>query len=160
MLERIANSRTFLSFVLAGMTGLFLFFFYPVSTGQSVSAIHCPQGPAGLFGSRPKLHPVSIYHSVLCLFHGTLRSLRPELSPQAEAEGKLPAAVSQSEFQGRSISRGRRNSSPNKNQSWNRSSMADCTRERTVYRHWDLWRNRNGEDELLYASICGAVNRI
>src|SRR5207249_5521719 len=117
--------------------------FLSVSTGQSVSAIHCPQGPAGLFSSRPKLYPVSIYHSVLYLFHGTLRSLRPELSPQTEAEGKPPAAVSQSEFQGRFIFGGRRNSSPNKNQSWDRSSMADCARERTVYRHCDLWRNRN-----------------
>src|SRR2546423_4750104 len=34
MLERIANSRTFLSFVLAGMTGLFLFFFYPFPQGN------------------------------------------------------------------------------------------------------------------------------
>src|SRR5436309_11093958 len=34
MLERIANSRTFLSFVLAGMTGLFLFFFHPFPQGN------------------------------------------------------------------------------------------------------------------------------
>src|SRR5438874_2380167 len=34
MLERIANSRTFLSFVLAGITGLFLFFFYPFPQGN------------------------------------------------------------------------------------------------------------------------------
>jgi hypothetical protein len=34
MLERVANSRTFLSFVLAGMTGLFLFFVYPFPQGN------------------------------------------------------------------------------------------------------------------------------
>jgi hypothetical protein len=34
MLERVANSRTFLSFVLAGTTGLFLFFAYPFPQGN------------------------------------------------------------------------------------------------------------------------------
>jgi hypothetical protein len=34
MLERVANSRTFLSFVLAGMTGVFLFFVYPFPQGN------------------------------------------------------------------------------------------------------------------------------
>jgi hypothetical protein len=34
MLERVTNSRTFLSFVLAGVTGLFLFFAYPFPQGN------------------------------------------------------------------------------------------------------------------------------
>ena len=34
MLERVANSRTFLSFVLAGLTGTFLFFAYPFPEGN------------------------------------------------------------------------------------------------------------------------------
>ena len=34
MLERIANSRTFVSFVLAGMTGLILFSMYPFPQGN------------------------------------------------------------------------------------------------------------------------------
>src|SRR5258708_7939101 len=34
MLERVTNSRTFLSFVLAGMTGLILFFAYPFPQGN------------------------------------------------------------------------------------------------------------------------------
>ena len=34
MLERVANSRMFLSFVLAGLTGLFLFFVYPFPQGN------------------------------------------------------------------------------------------------------------------------------
>jgi hypothetical protein len=34
MLEKVANSRTFVSFVLAGMTGLFLFHIYPFPVGN------------------------------------------------------------------------------------------------------------------------------
>jgi hypothetical protein len=34
MLEKVTNSRTFLSFVLAGATGLILFFTYPFPQGN------------------------------------------------------------------------------------------------------------------------------
>jgi len=34
MLERVTNSRTFLSLVLAGVTGLILFFAYPFPQGN------------------------------------------------------------------------------------------------------------------------------
>src|SRR5205823_3970859 len=126
----------------------------PVSPGEFVPAIHCPQRPARLHDFCPKLHTISVHDPVLYLLRCSLGGVRPEFWPKAEAEDKLTRALSRSEFQGGFISRCRRGSSSDENRSRQQPSMAGDSRERIVHWHWDLWRNRNRKDKLLYAPIC------
>ena len=160
MLERIANSRTFVSFVLAGVTGLMLFTLYPFPQGNlylQYVALRDPLVYSVLAGSYTLfLFTTPVLHLLRCL----LGDLRIEFCAEAETEAESPSAVSRPKIQGRSVPCRRRDSSPDKNHSRQRPAMADDSRKRIVYRHRSVRGSWNGKNNMLYASICRAAHRI
>jgi hypothetical protein len=160
MLEKVTNSRTFLSFILAGVTGLILFFAYPFPQGNlylQYIALKDPLVSAVLARS----YTLFLFTTPFFIYSAALSgSVCAELWPETQTEDKSTPALSRSEFQGGFISDCRRSSSSNENRARQQSALAGDSRKGIVHRHRDLWRNRNRKDKLLYAAICRAIDRI